>query len=336
MTPATEPQVRQVSYLEAIWQAEIEEMERDPRVFVIGEDVRSNLFGSARGFLERFGPSRIRNTPLSEAGIVGAGVGAAMAGMRPIVDLTFASFVYCAMDQLVSQMAKSRYMFGGQVTIPLVVRAAMYYARSTAAHHSDRPYPSLMNIPGLKIIAPATPADVKGLLKAAIRDDDPIIFFEDCTLWPRRLGGHVSDDVDELVPIGVADIKRDGCDVTVVAIAGALPHAMVGAESLAAEDGISVEVVDPRTLVPMDWETILNSVAKTGRLVVADPAHRTCSAASEILATAFERLGGELKRGSRVTTPDIPVPFSPVLEQGMYPDSAKIIEAVRTVCEQSR
>ena len=322
---------RELTYLEAIWEAEHEELERDDSVFLIGEDVKSNLYGTTRGFVEDFGEHRIRNTPLSEAGIVGAGVGAAMAGMRPIVDLTFASFIFCAMDQVISQAAKSRYMFGGQTSVPLVIRAAMYYGgRATAAHHSDRPYPMLMNMPGLKIITPSTPADMKGLLKSAIRDDDPVLCFEDCTLWPRRLRGPVPEGRDHVVPLGSAAVRRRGTDVTVVAIAGTGVHALSAAQTLA-EEGISVEVVDPRSLVPMDWPTIVNSIAKTGNLVVVDPAHRTCSAASEIVATAFEELGSQLRRARRITTPDLLIPFSPALEKGMYPDSKKIADTIRAM-----
>jgi acetoin:2,6-dichlorophenolindophenol oxidoreductase subunit beta len=329
MTAAQASEARTLSYLDAIREAMEEELERDERVFLIGEDLHSNIYGSSGG-LERFGESRIRDTPISEAGIVGAGIGAAIVGMRPIVDLTIASFVYCAMDQLVSQAAKTRYMYGGQASVPLVVRAALYYGRSNAAHHSDRPHPMLMNVPGLKIITPATPADVKGMLKSAIRDDDPVICFEDINLWLPRLKGPVPEDGDFLIPLGLADVKRVGGDVTVVAISGALPQALAAAESLS-EQGISVEVVDPRTLAPMDWTTILGSVAKTGRLVVADPANRTCSAASEIVATAFEELGGQLRAVRRVTCPDVPIPYSPVLERGLYPTSERIGAAVRSL-----
>ncbi len=333
--------MRHLTYLQAICEAQREEMVRDERVILLGEDIRSNLFGTAGGFLEQFGPERVRNVPMSEAAFVGAGVGAAMTGLRPIVDMLLSSFMYVAMDQFVSQVAKSRYMFGGQADLPVVYRAAMFYGNGEAAHHSDRPYPTFMTVPGLKIAVPSTPADAKGLVKTAVRDDDPVIVFEDGSLWPTKgpiaeegealPSGEVPDERDFLVPLGVADVKRAGTDVTVVAIAGSVPHALSAAETPATE-GVSVEVVDPRTLVPMDWDTILGSVTKSGRLVIADPAHRTCSAASEIAATvadeAFSSLRAPIKR---VTTPDVNIPFSGALEGGLYPTAEKIIAAVRSL-----
>lgn len=316
------------TYLQAIYQAQVEEMRRDPSVIIMGEDLRSNLFGAAAGFLEEFGETRVMDTPLSENGFVGAGVGAAMTGLRPICDLTIASFVYCAMDQFVSQAAKNRYMFGGQGSIPVTYRAAMMYGGSNGAHHADRPYPMLMGVPGLKIIAPSTPADMKGLLKTAIREDDPVFSFEDAGLWLTR--GRIPEG-DHLVPLGVADVKREGTDVTVVAIAGAVRHALAAAEELERER-ISVEVVDPRTLVPMDWETIIRSVEKTGRLVVVDPAHRTCSAGSEIAATVAENAFFSLTSPIvRVTTPDMQIPFSPALLPQLFPSAATVATAVRRV-----
>src|SRR6266542_1632800 len=243
---------REPTYLEAVHQAQLEEMRRDPSVIIMGEDLLDNVYGAAAGFLEEFGPERVRDTPLSETGYLGAGLGAAMTGLRQICDLTIASFVYCCMDQLVSQAAKNRYMFGGQANIPVTCRAAMFYAGNNAAHHSDRPYPMLMNVPGLKIIAPSTPADMKGLLKAAIRDDDFVFSFEDASLWLTR--GPIPEG-DHVVPLGVADVKRAGTDVSIVAISGSVRHSLAAAEQLA-EEGVSAEVVDPRSLVPMDWETI--------------------------------------------------------------------------------
>jgi pyruvate dehydrogenase E1 component beta subunit len=318
--------VRNLTYLQAIAEAGAEEMRRDPAVFVMGEDIRTGLFGATAGFLEEFGPERVRNTPISEAGFVGAAIGAAMTGMRPIVDMSVSVFLYVAMDQVVSQAAKNTYLFGGQATIPLVIRSALFYGGSNAAHHSDRPYPMFMNVPGLKIIVPSTPYDAKGLLKAAIRDDDPVMCFEDCTVWHAK--GPVPED-DYVIPFGQADVKRPGDDVTVVAVAGSVRHAIAAAEQLEPE-GISVEVVDPRTLVPLDWESILSSVTKTGRLVVADPAHTTCSAASEISAIVAEHAFDHLRAPIlRVTTPDVQIPFSPSLERPLYPNSGKIAVAVR-------
>lgn len=323
--------MRELSYLQAIHEAQREEMARDSRVFLMGEDVQSSAFGTSEGFVEEFGAERVRNTPLSENGFVGLAAGAAMVGMRPIVDFTIASFMYCAMDQLVSITAKSTYMYGGQTRVPVVLRAAFFYGGSNAAQHSDRNHPMFMNVPGLKIIAPTTPSDIKGLLKSAIRDDDPVICFEDGTLWGSK--GEVPDQ-DYLVPLGQASIRREGTDATVVAIAGSVPPALAAADTLQAE-GTSVEVIDPRSLVPLDMETILSSVEKTGRLVVVDPAHRTCSAASEIAATVAEEGFWSLSAPIvRVTTPDVQIPFTPPLEKELYPDANKIVDAIhRTLAE---
>lgn len=318
--------MREISYLGAIYEAQREEMERDSRTLIMGQDIEANVYGTTTGFIESFGPERVRNAPLSENGFVGAAAGAAMAGMRPIVDMTIASFIYVAMDQIVSITAKATYMYGGQTNVPVVLRAAMFYGGSTAAQHSDRPHPMLMTVPGLKIITPSSPYDAKGLLKTAIRDDDPVISFEDSTLWFAK------EEVPEeeyLVPLGRAAVKRDGGDVTVVAVAGSVPHALRAADALGAE-GISVEVIDPRSLVPLDKATILASVEKTGHLVVADPAHRTCSAASEIAAIVADEGFWSLDAPVlRVTTPDVHPPFSPPLERLMYPTSETIADAVR-------
>jgi acetoin:2,6-dichlorophenolindophenol oxidoreductase subunit beta len=322
------PRQRARNYLQAIHEAQWEEMTRDPRVIIMGEDLRRNLFGTSSGFLEEFGAERVRDLPLSENGFVGAAVGAAMTGLRPIVDITIASFMYCAMDQLVNEAAKNRYMFGGQADIPVVYRAAMFYSGAIGAHHADRPYPMFMNVPGLKIIAPSTPADMKGLLKAAIREDDPVLCFEDQALWGDR---SPLPEGDHIVKLGSADVKRAGDDVTVVAISGAVRLALKAADVLA-DEGISVEMVDPRSLVPLDKATILASVAKTGRLVVVDMAHRTCSAASEIAAIAAEEVFADLRAPIlRVTTPDTQMPFSPPLLASLLPTVERIAASVRRV-----
>ena len=258
----------QMTYLEAVVQAQIEEMERDKRVILMGEDIA--IYGGGK-IVERFDSSRVWTMPISEGSFTGMGIGAAINGLRPIVDIGIASFVYLAADQIINQAAKLPYMTGGQIRIPIVFRSTMYYAASLAAQHSDRPYPMFMNVPGLKIVSPSTPADMKGLLKSAVRDDDPVIIFEDTKLWPVK--GPVPSDPDFLVPIGKADIKRIGDDVTVIAIAGAMRQALDAAKSLE-RDGVSVELIDPRTLKPLDTATILGSVAKTGRLVVVENAHR--------------------------------------------------------------
>jgi len=323
-----------MSYLGAIGAAQREAMAADERVVIIGEDVEANVYGTTGGksrasegdFKQMFGANRIRNTPISEEVIVGAAAGAAMTGLRPIVDLSYSSFLYMAMDQFVNQVAKNRYMFGGQASMPVVFRSAMFYGLNTGAHHSDRPYPMFMNVPGLKIIVPASPSDAKGLLRSAVDSDDPVLIFEACVLWGMK------EEVDEAeyhIPLGVGRTLREGSDATIVAVSGAVPEAVAAADLLAAE-GISVEVFDPRTLVPLDVDGILTATAKTGRLVVADPAHRTCSAASEIAAIVAEEIFDELKGPvRRVTTPDMQIPFSPSLEKQMYPSRASIAEAVR-------
>ena len=320
--------MREIYFLDAIGEAQREEMRRDSRVFIMGEDIAAGMYGSTAGFLAEFGPERVRNTPLSEAGFTGAAAGAAMVGMRPIVDYTIASFIYVAMDQLVSIAAKATYMYGGQTQVPVVFRAGLFFGGSNAAQHSDRPYSMLMNIPGIKIILPSTPYDAKGLLKTAIRDNDPVFCFEDGLLWTAK--GPVPEE-EYLIPLGVADVKREGTDVTVVALASRVQEALTAADQLAGQ-GVSVEVIDPRSLVPLDTETILKSVNKTGRLVVVDEAHRTCGAAAEIAAIVAEKGFWDLKAPiRRLTVPDTHIPFSPPLEQQLYPTAPKIAAAVQDV-----
>ena len=326
-----------MSYLGAIGAAQREAMEADERVVIIGEDVEANVYGTTGGgksradkgdFLEMFGKNRIRNTPISEEVIVGAAAGAAMTGLRPIVDLSYSSFLYMAMDQFVNQVAKNRYMFGGQASMPVVFRSAMFYGMNTGAHHSDRPYPMFMNVPGLKIMVPASPTDAKGLLRTAVELDDPVMSFEACLLWSMK---EEVPDEEFRIPFGVGRTVRSGTDVTVVAISSAVREAAAAADLLAAE-GLSVEVIDPRTLVPLDVDLIIRSVQRTGRLVVVDPAHRTCGAAAEISAIvaeeAFESLRAPIVR---VATPDTQIPFSPALEKQLYPNSTLIAAAVRRV-----
>ncbi len=326
-----------MSYLGAIGAAQREAMDADPRVIIMGEDVEANVYGTMGGgksradkgdFLQMYGANRIRNTPISEEVMVGAAAGAAMTGLRPIVDLSYSTFLYMAMDQFINQVAKSRYMFGGQSSMPVVFRSAMFYGLSTAAHHSDRPYPMFMNMPGLKIMVPASPTDAKGLLRTAIDMDDPVMSFEACMLWSTK------EDVDEAefrIPFGVARTVRAGTDVTLVAISSAVQQSILAAKTLEAE-GISVEIIDPRTLVPFDSDAVLNSVARTGRLVIADPANKTCGAAAEISAIVAEQAFDCLKAPiMRVTTPDTHIPFSPALEKQLYPNAITIANAVRKV-----
>jgi pyruvate dehydrogenase E1 component beta subunit len=294
----------------------------------MGEDVEAGAMGKTFGLLDEFGPERVRNTPLAEVGFVGAAVGAAAAGMRPIAELMFWMLSYIAMDQICNQAAKMRYQFGGQAKLPLVIRGLA--STGGAAQHSDSVHSMFMHVPGLKVVVPSTPYDAKGLLKTAIRDDNPVLFFEDSALSTLR--GPVPEE-DYTVPFGVADIKREGTDVTVVAITRMVTDALAAAEDLA-RDGISVEVVDPRTLVPLDKQAIIASVMKTGRLVVADEAQPTCGAAAEIAALvaedddAFNCLDAPIQRVARKP---VPVPFSPPMFRFMTPNAEDIKAAIRKI-----
>lgn len=314
----------QMTFLDALVQAQVEELERDERVIVMGEDIA--VYGGGK-LVSRFDERRIWSMPISETSFTGVGIGAAMTGLRPIVDLSIASFMYLASDPIINQASKLRYMTGGQVKVPVVFRCCMYYGSSLAAQHSDRPYPQFLNVPGLKIISPTSPADIKGLLKSAVRDDDPVLIFEDTKLWPVK--GEVPVDPDYLVPIGKAEIKRVGGDVTVVAIGGAMRLAMDAARELA-DEGISIELIDPRTLKPLDMDTIMASVAKTGRLVLVENAHRVANLSSEIAAIVAEQGFESLRKPiRRLCAPDVHVPFSPALEQHVFPGKMQIIAAVR-------
>jgi len=324
--------LRTLSYRDAIREAMLEEMRRDPNVVVFCEDARFWTMPT-NGFVDEFGPDRVPVMPISEEGFTGAAIGAAMTGVRPIVDYTIANLMYVAWDQIVNHAAKNRYVFGGQASVPIVFRAAMKYGNATAAQHSDRPYPQLMNVPGLKIVVPSNPADALGLLKTAIRDDDPVVYFEPLLL--SGVKGEVPDG-EHLVPLGQAAIARPGTDLTVVAIGDAVPAALKAGATLG-EQGISIEVVDPRSLVPLDHETILASVAKTGRLVIADPAHKTCGAAAEIAAMVAEEGFSSLRAPiARVVAPDVHPPFSPALERLMYPTPEAIAAAAVRLLARER
>ncbi|MCH8061266.1 MAG: alpha-ketoacid dehydrogenase subunit beta [Chloroflexi bacterium] len=318
----------ELTFSEALNQAIKEEMRRDESVFIMGESIRGGIYGVTGGLSQEF-DERVIDTPLSENGFMGAAVGAAAVGMRPIVQ-SLSSFMWVAMDQIVSQAAKMRYMFGGQVNLPIVYRCGLNYGNNLAAHHTDRPYSMYMNMPGLKIVIPTSPADAKGLLKTAIRDNDPVMFFEDNNLAGVR--GEVPDD-EYTIPFGKAEVKREGSDVTVVALAGMVRRVLSVADALAEED-ISVEVVDPRTIVPLDKQTILDSVEKTGRLVVVDPAHKSCSVASEISAMVSQEGFWTLQAPiQRVASLDCHLPFSPALEKLVLPDEEKVTEAIYAVLE---
>jgi pyruvate dehydrogenase E1 component beta subunit len=321
----------QLTYLGASLEAIRQEMHRDPTVFFMGQDLRGGLYGKFP--VDEFTPERVRSLPISEAGFVGSGIGAAMTGLRPVIHMTSSTFMYSAMDQIVNQAAKLRYMSGGQTTMPLVLLAILGYGASGAAHHSDRPLAMFASSPGLKIVTPSSPADMKGLTTAAIREDDPVLVFQDATLMGMKAP---VPDGEHVIPLGSAEVKREGTDVTVIGIAGGVRLALQAAEQLEGE-GISVEVVDPRSLVPLDYETINASVEKTGRVVVVDPSPRTCSPASEIVATLSENWFGQLRAAPvRVTAADVPTPFSPPLERHSLPSTERVTEAVRRVVSEDR
>ena len=314
-------------FAEAINEAIAEEMRRDENVFIMGEDIRLSVYGATANLLKEFGEDRVLDTPLSENGFFGAAIGASLVGMRPIVE-TVTSFMWVAMDQLISQAAKMRYMFGGQATLPVVYRASMMYGSGSAAHHSDRPYPMFMNMPGIKIAVPANSSDAKGLLKTAVRDDDPVIIFEDANLYGTR--GEVTD---ENIPFGKAQIMKEGTDCTIVGIAGSVNLSLSAAIELEKE-GISAEVINPRTLVPLDKDTILNSVEKTGRLIVVDPAHKVCSAASEISSIVAEEGFWFLQSPiMKVASEQVHIPYTPSLEKLVYPNQQKVITAAKKTME---
>jgi pyruvate dehydrogenase E1 component beta subunit len=316
----------------AINEALAEEMERDPRVILFGEDVETSMFGDTAGLRDRFGPERVRNTPICEALMTGMAVGAAAAGYRPVCHLMYGNFLYTGFDAIANQAAKLRYMTGGQIALPLVYIAVIGGGKSTAAQHSDCVYPALMNLGGLVVVVPSDAADAKGLLKAAIRDDNPVVF-----LQAAGRGGEQGEvpEGEHVLGLGKAAVKRKGRDITIVAIGNMVRQALWAAQELAAA-GIDAELIDPRTLHPLDDETIISSVRRTGRLVVADEAHNSCGAASHISAIVTERAFDDLKAPIlRVTMPDVAVPFSPPLEQALIPGKDDIVRAARTVLEHS-
>jgi pyruvate dehydrogenase E1 component beta subunit len=322
--------VREITFVEALNEALRQEMERDSSIFVIGEDVGvyEGIFGVTKGLFKKFGPDRVIDTPISEAGFIGLCVGAAIAGLRPVVELMFVDFFGVAMDQIYNQAAKLRYMTGGKAKIPLTIRTTIGGGLRAAAQHSQVLYSIFAHVPGLKVIVPSTPYDAKGLLISAIRDDNPKIFFEHKQLYGIK--GPVPEE-PYTIPLGKADVKREGKDVTVVAAAYMVHEALKAAEKLEKE-GISVEVIDPRTLVPLDKETILASVKKTGRLVIADEDYDRCGFASWVASIVADEAFGSLKAPiKRVTTPNVPIPFSPPLEDEILPNATKIENAVKSI-----
>ncbi len=315
---------------EALNEALHEEMERDPTVFVIGEDIAAigGLFQVTSGLLDRFGSQRVIDAPISEAAQAGAGVGAALVGCRPVVELQIADFVSLVMDQVVNHAGKWRYMSGGRVTVPFVLRGAVSSGIGMAAQHSQTLEAWFVHAPGLVVIMPSTPYDAKGLLKSAIRDDNPVVFLEKRLLYSRR--GPVPEE-EYTVPIGVADVKQEGSDVTVAAYAQGVHLGLQAARQLARE-GISVEVVDLRTLKPLDIDTVVASVRKTGRLVAVTEAARAGSMASELVARVTEADFDSLKSAPvRVTAKDTPMPYAAPLERAVLPQVEDVVEAINQV-----
>jgi len=323
--------MRMITYRDALREALREEMLRDKTVFLLGEDIGrywEGAFRITKGLAEEFGNERVRDTPISESAIIGVAVGAAITGMRPIAEIMFGDLSALAMDQIANQAAKMRYMFGGQAKVPVVIRTPFGAGVNIAAHHSQSLEAWFMHVPGLKIVMPSTPYDAKGLLKTAIREDNPVMFFEHKLLYPVE--GEVPEEV-YMIPFGVADVKREGKDVTVVATLYMVHKALSAAEMLSKE-GIDVEVVDPRTLVPLDKQAILDSVKKTGRIAIVTEDCKTAGVSAEIAAVvaeeALDYLDAPIKR---VAEPDTPIPFSPPLEQFVIPNEKSIVKAVKEI-----
>ncbi len=326
--------MRELTIAEAMREALAEEMRRDPTVFLMGLEVgpAGGTFKSFEGLHAQF-PTRVIDTPISEPGYTGLGVGAAMTGMRPVIDLMFGDFITLAMDQLVNQAAKMYYMTGGQVSVPMVLHTVLGAGRRSAAQHSQSLHAWVAHVPGLQVVAPSTPYDTKGLLKSAIRHDGPVIFFDDKMTY--RTKGPVPEG-EYLIPLGVADVKRTGTDVTVVATSSMVAVALEAAEQLAAQ-GISLEVVDPRTIKPLDMDTIVASVQKTHRAIVVDEGCRafgvTAEIAAEIADRAFDYLDAPVKRYAAM---DVPIPFSPPLEDATIPNARGLIALARELMEGVR
>ncbi len=322
---------REITLGQAIREALAEELRRDPRVFVIGEDVAEagTPFKVLAGLVEEFGPERIIDSPISEPGITGMGVGAAMTGMHPVVDIMFGDFLGLAMDQIVNQAAKVHYMSGGKLKAPLVIRTTLGATRRSAAQHSQSLHAWVSHVPGLKVVLPSTPYDAKGLLKTAIRDDNPVVYFEDKMMY--QLKGPVPEE-EYLIPFGVADIKREGADITIIATSSMVQVALAAADTLQ-QIGISAEVVDPRTTFPLDKDALIASAKKTSRAIVMDEGYErygvTAEIASIIADGAFYYLDAPVKRLGAM---DVPVPFSPVLEDQTVPTADAVTELAKTLC----
>ena len=324
---------RILTYRQAVAEAMAEEMARDERVFLMGEDVgkHGGAFAASKGLFDEFGPGRVKDTPISESIIVGAGVGAALTGMRPIVEIMYIDFIGMALDAVVNQAAKVKYMFGGHARVPLTIRTAFGAGRGNAAQHSQSLETWLTLIPGLLVVMPSTPYDAKGLLKSAIRNDNPVVVIENKLLYGES--GHVPED-DYLVPIGKAAVRREGKDVTVIATSRMCKFAESAAEKLAAE-GIQIELIDPRTLKPLDMETVSASIAKTHRVVVVNEGHNTGGFSNEIsskiMDCCFYELDGPV---IRVAAEDVPIPYNSVLENEVIPAEKDILAAVHKILER--
>jgi pyruvate/2-oxoglutarate/acetoin dehydrogenase E1 component len=324
-------QKRLPGYRGAINEALIEEMERDSHIIIMGQDVgKAPPFGVTLGLLDKFGPERVLDTPISEIAMVGSAVGAAIGGMRAVVEMQFGDFLSCAIDQVVHEAAMLRYLTGGQVKIPMVIRLPCGAGQGTGSHHAQSMYSWFVHSPGLRVVVPSTSADAKGLMKTALRQDNPVLFFEEKILYRTRW--EVPPEyynTDFTIPFGKAEVKRQGRDVTVVATLAMVHYAIEAARRLEKE-GTSVEVIDPRTLAPLDKETILASVRKTGRLVVVDEAYLSCGIQGEIIATVTENAFYHLKAPPvRLGNPGVPVPFAPTLEEAVIPNIDKIERAIR-------
>jgi len=320
--------MRELTYAQAINEALMQNLERDERVFLMGEDIGKygGIFQATAGLLDRFGSGRVIDTPISESGFVGAAIGAALTGMRPVVEIMFIDFTTVAMDMIVNQMAKIHYMFGGRGKIPLVLRTNIGAGRGAAAQHSQSFHAFFVHIPGLKVITPSTPYDAKGLMNTAIQDENPVLFIEHKKLYAIK--GEVPEEYYTL-PFGKAELKKEGKDITIVATHAMVSRSLSVAEEFAKEE-IDIEVVDPRTLRPLDKDSILRSVKKTGRLIVADEGPVTCGVSAEISATVAEEAVEYLQAPIlRVGSPDTPVPFSPPLEKIYIPDEEDVREAVQ-------
>jgi pyruvate dehydrogenase E1 component beta subunit len=320
-------------FTHAIRDAIAEAMRADPSVYVFGEDIDKSVLGPTQGLVREFGPGRIRNTPISEQAVLGAVIGASATGLRPVMDFMFASFFYVAMDQIANQVARISYMSGGRVNLPLVLLAGVGPQGQAGAQHSESPHATLMGLAGVKIAFPSNPADAKALMSSAINDRNPVVFLMDISLSGTR--GDIPAGRAP-VPLGLADVKRQGNDVTVVAVGWAVDRSLAAASELE-QRGVSVEVVDPRTLVPLDVATIVASVRKTGRLVVVDPGRRTCGFAGEVIVNVAEEAFDALVAPPvRVTWPDTPVPYSPSLEYAFQVTSDDVVAAIERVVSPVR